>query len=593
MKNRWLICAVLMWYGFLLGGLAVRPALARQDLVPLPLGEKFLPGPLVAAGDEENVWVCRPVATENGSRFTLYVHPVNRQFHEQALWLAACDGTRLVLPGMPVALAFVTPRGQAHWGGVLLVDQTGAVNQMELTERTFRTQLSGQHPVAALGCDDDLLVLATGPEALDVPPPAPAPLPAFWATPASAPATSRAATGPASAPATTTAPARQYRQYWNLLVYHDGRWAPRACLGLISDNVLTPGAALPVLAMQYGKVIAAWVNGAQQLIVRRLDSTGGNGRWSAPAVSSVPVAAGRIWPVTLGPRTLILWAVQPATNANGALRGGALTPEGQLDPAQMLPPMDLGRSVSGPVAQSVAVVASGNLIRALFTDDAGNLVTTLFSSAGQPLEAPMPVEPLREKPRDGGGLASFMMAVLVSLLAIALWQWQQKQPSPPTAVPARVARVNVRLAAALIDMVLPVVVVFGVFQFFDFQEDRWSNLAGVLADGPAGWSGIFTSPELLLSLAAYLLHVTVGELFWGRSLGKRLCHLRVIALDGSKPTALSILVRNAVRVFEMMTGVLLIFMVISPARQRLGDLLARTMVISEKVPAKKNLRDSE
>ncbi len=140
-----------------------------------------------------------------------------------------------------------------------------------------------------------------------------------------------------------------------------------------------------------------------------------------------------------------------------------------------------------------------------------------------------------------------------------------------------------------------VIVVFSSFQLFDFQAERlnhlWNLFSGIWSQGSANWANIIKSPELMSILALYLLHVTIGELFWGQSIGKHLCHLRVIALDGKKPTALAILVRNFIRLFEIVPGILLIYMVMNPNRQRVGDLLARTMVISEDQPQEKQPKD--
>ncbi len=81
----------------------------------------------------------------------------------------------------------------------------------------------------------------------------------------------------------------------------------------------------------------------------------------------------------------------------------------------------------------------------------------------------------------------FIMVALVGLLALSLWQWQQKQQTPPTKYPARVAHVNVRLAAALVDLALPVIVVISGFQFFDFQAERINHIWSLIwTQAPGG-----------------------------------------------------------------------------------------------------------
>src|SRR5205814_10511511 len=102
------------------------------------------------------------------------------------------------------------------------------------------------------------------------------------------------------------------------------------------------------------------------------------------------------------------------------------------------------------------------------------------------------------------------------------------------------------------------------------------------------WMGLLSHPEdfgksldLLLFLGIYLTHVIVGEMFFRKSLGKALLGLQVVMLDGQSPTVGAVLVRNLVRVPETMVGVALLYVLVSDTRQRLGDLLARTVVVGQ------------
>jgi uncharacterized RDD family membrane protein YckC len=81
------------------------------------------------------------------------------------------------------------------------------------------------------------------------------------------------------------------------------------------------------------------------------------------------------------------------------------------------------------------------------------------------------------------------------------------------------------------------------------------------------------------------LYFTVFEMIWnGQTPGKRALRLRVIKEDGSPVSALEVLARNATRPLDTtgpmaLVGLALIFF--QPHGQRLGDWLARTMVIRE------------
>ncbi len=92
------------------------------------------------------------------------------------------------------------------------------------------------------------------------------------------------------------------------------------------------------------------------------------------------------------------------------------------------------------------------------------------------------------------------------------------------------------------------------------------------------------SPEFFVFLGLYLLHVTVCELLFRRSLGKALLGLQVLMIDGKSPTVAAILLRNLVRIPEFAFGFVILYVLISDNRQRLGDLLARTLVVASKPP---------
>jgi uncharacterized RDD family membrane protein YckC len=82
-----------------------------------------------------------------------------------------------------------------------------------------------------------------------------------------------------------------------------------------------------------------------------------------------------------------------------------------------------------------------------------------------------------------------------------------------------------------------------------------------------------------LALAAYLLHTWVFEALFARSIGKMIFGLRVVSLDGTRPTGGAIFARNALRLVDvMMLAVPLLFVILSPLSQRVGDIAARTIV---------------
>jgi uncharacterized RDD family membrane protein YckC len=133
-----------------------------------------------------------------------------------------------------------------------------------------------------------------------------------------------------------------------------------------------------------------------------------------------------------------------------------------------------------------------------------------------------------------------------------------------------VARVGSRVLAGVVDYLLLTLLMLG-----------W--LFGGIALSAAlelrpGWGiaaivvGLF-----LLDYGYFALQEVLGQ---GRTLGKRLFGLRVVARDGSAASAGALLVRNLVRVLDLAVGV--VVMAIDPLARRLGDRLAGTLVVHQR-----------
>ena len=100
-----------------------------------------------------------------------------------------------------------------------------------------------------------------------------------------------------------------------------------------------------------------------------------------------------------------------------------------------------------------------------------------------------------------------------------------------------------------------------------------------LARMPLWSTDLVQSVPFLLTLALTLLHSTVSELMTGRTLGKMFLGARVVAVDGAAPTARAILVRNLFKALVLLVPVLAVVALLNPHVQRLGDFMARTVVV--------------
>ncbi|MGH9380239.1 MAG: RDD family protein [Thermoanaerobaculia bacterium] len=139
-----------------------------------------------------------------------------------------------------------------------------------------------------------------------------------------------------------------------------------------------------------------------------------------------------------------------------------------------------------------------------------------------------------------------------------------------------VASVGSRVLAAMIDYLLLGVVLFGAsIGFF--------VLMGVLGVQRPGWMIAGWLILMFLLEWGYFMGQEVG--MRGRTLGKRVVRLRVVAHDGSAASTGSLVLRNLLRLPDILIGVLLI--ATDTLGRRLGDRFAGTLVVHERPRARR------
>ena len=143
-----------------------------------------------------------------------------------------------------------------------------------------------------------------------------------------------------------------------------------------------------------------------------------------------------------------------------------------------------------------------------------------------------------------------------------------------------VANVGSRTLAILADIALCGMVLFSVYTVTflvsrNVAED-WVTQLG---------SGALQIVLILAIFGFQWIYFNLFEWLWnGQTPGKRLLHLRVIKMDGAPVSWIDVFLRNIARPIDTfgpmgLIGLLMIF--ISRKAQRLGDLMARTLVIHE------------
>ncbi len=80
----------------------------------------------------------------------------------------------------------------------------------------------------------------------------------------------------------------------------------------------------------------------------------------------------------------------------------------------------------------------------------------------------------------------------------------------------------------------------------------------------------------------FLVYLTLAEAIWGQTLGKRLFGIKVMMQDGRKCTWVGAILRNVLRIIDMVLGGYILgiaAITLTSRRQRFGDLIAKTVVI--------------
>jgi uncharacterized RDD family membrane protein YckC len=130
------------------------------------------------------------------------------------------------------------------------------------------------------------------------------------------------------------------------------------------------------------------------------------------------------------------------------------------------------------------------------------------------------------------------------------------------AVAPLLAPLGLRLLAGIIDA-LPLIGLWVYEGMTGFADQTALN-------GPPFW----------IAVGVYVAHTMLAEGLTGRSIGKMACGLKVVSLDGSRPTFAQVALRNFLRVIDAGLMFLpLLLIPFSPLRQRVGDAAAGTLVV--------------
>jgi uncharacterized RDD family membrane protein YckC len=136
-----------------------------------------------------------------------------------------------------------------------------------------------------------------------------------------------------------------------------------------------------------------------------------------------------------------------------------------------------------------------------------------------------------------------------------------------------IAPISLRATAYIVDLFL--LVTAYIFTGYALGKDYTHWMYGVF--------GAYDIPVVFFAM--YLGYLTFAEYLVGATLGKLLMGLRVVSDQGTRPTLWSAFVRNLAGFFERNIAFAffasLPCMLLTPRGQRLGDIMARTIVVQK------------
>jgi len=195
------------------------------------------------------------------------------------------------------------------------------------------------------------------------------------------------------------------------------------------------------------------------------------------------------------------------------------------------------------------------------------------------------VNVFRTPPLSGDGLTIiqyFITGVMIAIVA-AMVLLRPAAPPKPFSLPGNLvpSRIVPRVLAALIDLVPFSVVSTAIVLLPRMTIDQMQEaVAKSLVTPDMAYANI-------ACLVPYALYGAFMEYRYGATLGKMVFKLRVVADDSRRPGPREVALRNLTKIFELMLLSflpLLPFVVLIPLitryRQRIGDMFARTAVIS-------------
>lgn len=246
------------------------------------------------------------------------------------------------------------------------------------------------------------------------------------------------------------------------------------------------------------------------------------------------------------------WALLPRQNDIGLLASPAPPPDPSVDQSDRLPTLALlvGMSLDG---------------QPMFVNEQGQALM-------------MPISEKQPTLLDGNADLFVQILALITAMFMMVMFYRRAPQQDPLDLPEHLvlASFSRRAIAGMIDLA-PGFILAGLIYGVSVSEiilEFWPG-NGIQKAFSAMRPGFVV-------IGVTLFHTTICEFILARSLGKILMGMYVADLNGKPAPPMPCFGRALSRAFELFAPLMILVAVISPARQRLGDILAKTTVVMRK-----------
>lgn len=226
-----------------------------------------------------------------------------------------------------------------------------------------------------------------------------------------------------------------------------------------------------------------------------------------------------------------------------------------------------------PVGWSVAPV--GDWLAAIIKQKDGDFLWQRINTAGDTDSEPVTLT-LNQPSFHALENMYLFLAVMVIATPITILLWKRNPQPQALKLPkdAALSDMGSRMIAALVDILpgLGIAWVVSGHGPLDIIQKYWPGQGQGLTDM---WPGAIV-------VGCFFVYTCIAEMFTGKTLGKHMLGLRVVNMKGDPPDMWQILGRCLFKIFDLIVPLLIILAILSPFRQRLGDLVARTVVVGNK-----------